>query len=161
RLLAVVGERGLVATAAERRPFEVDWRDMYHGRSALVVRPANTAEVSQVVSTLAEAGVAIVPQGGNTSLCGASVPDATGRQAIVNLSRMNRVRSVDVDNNTMTVEAGCILASLQDIADRHGRLFPLSLAAEGSCEIGGNLSTNAGGVAVLRYGNTRELVLGL
>src|SRR5262249_34834908 len=141
RLLAIVGERGVVAAAADRRAFEVDWRDMYHGRAALVVKPANTAEVSQVVGLLAEAGIAIVPQGGNPSLCGASVPDGSGTQAIVNLSRMNRVRGVDVDNNTMTVEAGCILASLQDIAERHDRFFPLSLAAEGSCEIGGNLST--------------------
>ncbi len=103
----------------------------------------------------------MVPQGGNTSLCGASVPDASGTQVVINLSRMNRVRAVDVDNDTMTVEAGCVLASLQQEADRHARLFPLSLGAEGSCEIGGNLSTNAGGTAVLRYGNTRELVLGL
>ncbi|HSN21306.1 MAG TPA: FAD-binding oxidoreductase, partial [Usitatibacter sp.] len=103
----------------------------------------------------------MVPQGGNTSLCGASVPDRSGTQVVVNLSRMNRVRAVDTGNNTMTVEAGCVLASLQQEADRHGRLFPLSLGSEGSCEIGGNLSTNAGGTAVLRYGNTRELVLGL
>jgi FAD/FMN-containing dehydrogenase len=113
------------------------------------------------VAFLAARGVAMVPQGGNTSLCGASVPDASGAQVVVNLSRMNRVRSVDTDNNTMTVEAGCVLANLQQEADRHGRLFPLSLGAQGSCEIGGNLSTNAGGTGVLRYGNTRELVLGL
>src|SRR5204862_1528332 len=99
--------------------------------------------------------------GGNTSLCGASVPDASGTQAVINLSRMNRVRQVDTDNNTMTVEAGCVLAGLQEVAERNDRLFPLSLGAEGSCEIGGNLSTNAGGTGVLRYGNTRDLVLGL
>ncbi len=160
RLRAVVGDRGLVA-AQERAPYETDWRDAYHGRAAAVVRPASTEEVAGTVALLSAAGVAIVPQGGNTSLCGASVPDASGRQVVVNLSRMNRVRHVDPENNTMTVEAGCVLASLQQVAEQHDRLFPLSLGAEGSCEIGGNISTNAGGTGVLRYGNTRELVLGL
>lgn len=160
QLHAIVGDRGLVA-AAETAPYESDWRDAYHGKAAAVVRPATTEEVAKVIALLAGARVPIVPQGGNTSLCGASVPDASGRQVIVNLSRMNRVRHVDADNNTMTVEAGCVLASLQQVAEQHDRLFPLSLGAEGSCEIGGNLSTNAGGTGVLRYGNTRELVLGL
>ncbi len=161
RLGAIVGERGIVAGDHERRPFEVDWRDQYHGRAAAVVKPASTAEVARVVTLLAEDGIAMVPQGGNTSLCGASVPDASGTQVVINLSRMNRVRNVDTSNNTMTVEAGCVLQALQEVADRHERFFPLSLGAQGSCEIGGNLSTNAGGTAVLRYGNTRELVLGL
>jgi FAD/FMN-containing dehydrogenase len=160
QLRAIVGERGIVPPG-EQAPYESDWRDYFRGRAAVVVKPASTQEVAQVVALLAQAGIAIVPQGGNTSLCGGSIPDGSGRQVIVNLSRMNRVRAVDVENNTMTVEAGCILANLQQEAERHGRLFPLSLAAEGSCEIGGNLSTNAGGTAVLRYGNTRELVLGL
>jgi FAD/FMN-containing dehydrogenase len=160
RLKSIVGERGIVA-AAEQEPFVVDWRGQYRGRAAAVVKPASTAEVSKVVALLAAERVAMVPQGGNTSLCGASVPDASGEQVVVNLSRMNRVRAIDPDNNTMTVEAGCVLASLQEEADRHDRLFPLSLGAQGSCEIGGNLSTNAGGTGVLRYGNTRELVLGL
>ena len=160
RLRAIVGERGIVAPT-ETKPYETDWRDQYHGRAAAVVRPASTDEVARVVTLLAELGVAIVPQGGNTSLCGASVPDGSGTQVIVNLSRMNRVRAVDPGNNTMTVEAGCILATLQETAEKHGRLFPLSLGAQGSCEIGGNLSTNAGGTGVVRYGNTRELVLGL
>ncbi|MGZ5676110.1 MAG: FAD-binding oxidoreductase [Usitatibacter sp.] len=160
RLKAIVGERGLVSDA-ERAPYEVDWRGQYHGRAAAVVKPASTAEVSRVMALLSEARVGVVPQGGNTSLCGASVPDASGRQVIVNLSRMNRVRQVDATNNTLTAEAGCVLATLQEEADRHGRLFPLSLGAQGSCEIGGNISTNAGGTGVLRYGNTRDLVLGL
>jgi FAD/FMN-containing dehydrogenase len=103
----------------------------------------------------------MVPQGGNTSMCGGSVPDTSGSQVVVNVSRLNRVREVDVANSTMTVEAGCVLANLQQLADQHGRFFPLSLGAEGSCEIGGNLSTNAGGTGVLRYGNARDLVLGL
>ena len=161
RLGAIVGERGLVTAELERRPFETDWRDQYHGRAAAVVKPASTDEVAQVVTLLAQHRIAMVPQGGNTSLCGASVPDASGTQVVINLSRMSRVRSVDASNNTMTVEAGCVLESLQGVAEEHGRFFPLSLGAQGSCEIGGNLSTNAGGTAVLRYGNTRELVLGL
>jgi FAD/FMN-containing dehydrogenase len=160
RLHAIVGDRGLVDTA-ESKPYETDWRDNYHGRAAAVVRPASTDEVSRVVKLLAELRVPIVPQGGNTSLCGGSVPDASGTQVVVSLARMNKVRAVDPDNNTMTVEAGCVLANLQAEAERHGRLFPLSLGAQGSCMIGGNLSTNAGGTGVLRYGNTRELVMGL
>ncbi len=160
RLAAIVGERGLV-DAMERAPYENDWRGQYHGRAAAVVRPAGTSEVAEVVALLHELRIPMVPQGGNTSLCGASVPDGSGSQVIVNLSRMNRVREVDAANNTMTVEAGCVLETLQAVAEQHQRLFPLSLGAQGSCEIGGNLSTNAGGTGVLRYGNTRELVLGL
>src|SRR4051812_19266534 len=151
QLRAVVGERGVVPEG-EREPYEKDWRGAGHGRAAAVIRPANTEEVSRVVALLSGAGVAIVPQGGNTSLCGASVPDSSGKQVIVNLSRMNRVRAIDLENNTLTVEAGCILANLQTEADRHDRLFPLSLGAEGSCEIGGDLSTQAGGTRGRRYG---------
>ena len=160
RLRAIVGERGIVGES-ERAQYEVDWREAYHGRAAAVVRPASTEEVARVVALLAELRIPIVPQGGNTSLCGGSVPDESASQVVLNLSRMNKVRAVDPENNTMTVEAGCVLANLQQVAERHGRLFPLSLGAQGSCEIGGNLSTNAGGTGVLRYGNTRELVLGL
>ena len=159
-LKAIVGDRGLV-DPAEAGPYETDWRDNYHGRAAAVVRPANTDEVARVVKLLAERRIPVVPQGGNTSLCGGSVPDATGTQVVLSLARMNRVRAVDPENNTMTVEAGCVLANLQAEAEKHGRLFPLSLGAQGSCQIGGNLSTNAGGTGVLRYGNTRELVMGL
>jgi FAD/FMN-containing dehydrogenase len=160
QLRAIVGDRG-IGDPAETKPYETDWRDNYHGRAAAVVRPGSTEEVARVVKLLAGLRVPIVPQGGNTSLCGGSVPDASGTQVVVSLSRMNRVRAVDPDNNTVTVEAGCVLASLQELAQRHGRLFPLSLGAQGSCQIGGNLSTNAGGTGVLRYGNTRELVMGL
>ncbi|HSW84538.1 MAG TPA: FAD-binding oxidoreductase, partial [Usitatibacter sp.] len=161
RLKSAVGERNVITDDHGREPFENDWRGQFHGRAAAIVKPASTDEVARVVQMLAKERVGIVPQGGNTSLCGGSVPDASGRQVVVNLSRMNRVRAVDAANNTMTVEAGCVLATLQQAADGHDRLFPLSLGAEGSCEIGGNLSTNAGGTGVLRYGNTRELVLGL
>ena len=159
-LRAIVGERGLV-DPSEAKPYETDWRDNYHGRAAAVVRPANTDEVSRVMKLLSEQRVPVVPQGGNTSLCGGSVPDDSGKQVVLSLGRMNRVRAVDPGNNTMTVEAGCILANLQAEAEKHHRLFPLSLGAQGSCMIGGNLSTNAGGTGVLRYGNTRELVMGL
>ncbi|MBL8382526.1 MAG: FAD-binding oxidoreductase [Burkholderiales bacterium] len=138
-----------------------DWRKKYRGRPLAVVKPGSTEEVAAVVRLCHATGTAIVPQAGNTGLVGGGVPDASGAQVVVNVSRMNRVLAVDTTNNTMTVEAGCILQHLQETAAAHGRLFPLSLAAEGSCEIGGNISTNAGGVQVLRYGNTRELVLGL
>jgi FAD/FMN-containing dehydrogenase len=160
RLKAIVGERGIVPEN-EQVPYLVDWRDQYHGAAMAVVKPASALEVSKVVGVLAESRVPIVPQGGNTSLCGASVPDLSGAAVVVNLSRMNHVRHVDALNNTMTVEAGCVLANLQEEADKYDRLFPLSLGAQGSCQIGGNLSTNAGGTGVLRYGNTRDLVLGL
>jgi FAD/FMN-containing dehydrogenase len=161
RLKAIVGERNVITDDHGRAPFENDWRDQWHGRAAAVVKPGDTGEVARVVKLLADERVPIVPQGGNTSMCGGSVPDTSGRQVIVNVSRLNRVREIDAANNTMTVEAGCVLASLQALADEHDRLFPLSLGAEGSCEIGGNLSTNAGGTGVLRYGNTRDLVLGI
>ncbi len=158
---AIVGPAGLITLPVEVAPYATDWRKRYLGKPAAVVKPASTAEVAEVVRACADSHTAIVPQGGNTGLCGAATPDASGTQIVLNLSRMNRVRAIDTRNNTMTVDAGCVLARLQKTAEEAGRLFPLSLAAEGSCEIGGNLSTNAGGTAVLRYGNARELVLGL
>ena len=158
---AIVGPAGLITLPQEVAPYASDWRKRYVGRPAAVVRPASTAEVAGVVRACADSRTAIVPQGGNTGLCGAATPDASGSQIVLNLSRMNRIRAIDTRNSTMTVDAGCVLANLQKAAEEAGRLFPLSLAAEGSCEIGGNLSTNAGGTAVLRYGNARELVLGL
>jgi FAD/FMN-containing dehydrogenase len=158
---AIVGPAGLITSPTEVAPYATDWRKRYFGKPAAVVRPASTAEVIEVVRACADSRTAIVPQGGNTGLCGAATPDASGTQIVLNLSRMHRIREVDARNNTMTAEAGCVLAKLQRAAEEAGRLFPLSLAAEGSCEIGGNLSTNAGGTAVLRYGNARELVLGL
>ncbi len=161
QLRDIVGERGLVTAPADLEPYTVDWRGQFRGRAALVVRPASTSETSRVVALLSQAGVGIVPQAGNTSLCGACIPDDSGAQVILNVSRMNRVRAVDLENDTITVEAGCILADLQRVAAENDRFFPLSLAAEGSCEVGGNISTNAGGTQVLRYGNMREQVLGL
>ena len=160
-LAALVGEANVLTDAADMAPHLIDWRRRYRGAARCVVRPANTDEVSAVVRACAAAGVPIVPQGGNTSHCGASIPDPNGEAIVLSLSRMNRIRAIDVANNTITVDAGCVLQTLQAAAFDAGRLFPLSLAAEGSCQIGGNLSTNAGGVQVLRYGNTRELTLGL
>ncbi|MBM4267676.1 MAG: FAD-binding oxidoreductase [Deltaproteobacteria bacterium] len=161
RIRDVVGERGWIDDPAEAEPHLVEWRGLWHGRARAIVRPASTDEVARVVRICAEAGIPIVPQAGNTSLCGGSVPDEDGRAVVLSVSRLNRVRDVDALDYTMTVEAGCVLADVQRTAAEADRLFPLSLAAEGSCEIGGNLSTNAGGVHVLRYGSARDLVLGL
>jgi D-lactate dehydrogenase (cytochrome) len=160
-LKAAVGPKGWIAAEAEKTPYLVDARELFHGRTPLVLRPATTAEVAEIVRICAEAGVGIVPQGGNTGYVGGSVPGEEGGELLVSLGRMNRVRAVDPLDYTITVEAGCILAEVQQAAAAVERLFPLSLAAEGSCQIGGNLSTNAGGTAVLRYGNARDLVLGL
>jgi D-lactate dehydrogenase (cytochrome) len=142
-------------------PYLVDWRKLYHGQALCVARPRETAEVARIMSLAAAAGVAIVPQGGNTGLTGASVPLETGSSILLSLERMDRIRAIDAANYTMTVEAGCILQKVQEAAYAADRLFPLSLGAEGSCRIGGNLSTNAGGIAVLHYGNMRDLTLGL
>ncbi|WP_374673647.1 FAD-binding oxidoreductase [Ideonella sp.] len=141
--------------------YEADWRKRYRGRSLAVVRPGSTAEVAAVVRACADQGVPVVPQGGNTGLVGGGVPDDSGRQVLLQLGRLHTIRAVDVDNLTLTAEAGCILQVVQQAAAEHDLLFPLSLAAEGSCSIGGNLATNAGGTQVLRYGNARELCLGL
>ena len=141
--------------------WEQDWRKRTQGRALAVVRPGSTAEVAAVVRACAAAGASIVPQGGNTGLVVGSVPDGSGTQVVLSLTRLNAVRALDAANLTLTAEAGCILQSLQQTAEQAGFLFPLSLAAEGSCTIGGNLATNAGGTQVVRYGNTRDLCLGL
>ncbi len=161
RITKVVGSQGLITDPRDLEPYTVDWRGYYRGATPAVVRPASSAEVASVVGICAETRTAIVPQGGNTGMCGASVPHAEGGEIVLSLARMNRILEVDALNNTISVEAGCILANIQQAARDAGRLFPLSLGAEGSCQIGGNLSTNAGGVNVLRYGNTRDLVLGM
>ena len=141
--------------------YERDWRKRYHGRALAVVRPACTEEVAAVVKACARHGLSLVPQGGHTGLVGGGTPDGSGRQVVLSLQRMNRVRDIDADNLTLTVEAGCVLQTVQQRAAEQGLLFALSLAAEGSCTIGGNLATNAGGTQVLRYGNAREQCLGL
>ena len=162
--------RGIVGTSqvlshdepgADLSAWEQDWRKRSRGRALAVVRPGNTAEVAAVVKACVAAGVSIVPQGGNTGLGVGSVPADSGTQVVLSLTRMNCVRAIDGANLTMTVDAGCVLQNLQEAAEQAGFLFPLSLAAEGSCTIGGNLATNAGGTQVVRYGNARDLCLGL
>lgn len=141
--------------------YQLDWRRRYQGQALAVVRPADTAGVATVLQLCTRYGISVVPQGGNTSLVGGAVPDQTGTQIVLNLSRLNRVLDVDRVNLSMTVQAGCLLADVQTAADEAGLLFPLSLASQGSCTIGGNLASNAGGTQVLRYGTARELCLGL
>jgi FAD/FMN-containing dehydrogenase len=141
--------------------YELDWRKKYHGKALAVVKPANAGEISQIIKLCAAHRISIVPQAGHTSLVGGSVPNESGEQLVLNVARLNAIRAIDLVNNTMTVEAGCILQTVQETATAHDRLYPLSLAAEGSCQIGGNIGTNAGGVQVLRYGNTRELIMGI
>ncbi|RZU31649.1 FAD-binding oxidoreductase [Blastococcus saxobsidens] len=156
-----VGEAGLITDPADMGRYLTDWRNAYSGRAAAVVRPGTTEEVAAVVRTCRDAGVAVVPQGGNTGLCGGSMPDDSGRQVVLSLDRMRRVRGIDPVNQTVTVEAGVVLQAVQEAAAAEGCLFPLSLGSEGSCTVGGNLATNAGGTGVLRYGNMRDLTLGL
>ena len=160
RLRHIVGAAN-VLTEGDLIAWEQDWRRRVHGKALAVVRPGNTQEVAAVVRACADENISIVPQGGNTGLSVGSTPDESGTQVVLSLTRMNAVRHIDHDNLTMTVDAGCILQSLQEAADKEDFLFPLSLAAEGSCTIGGNLGTNAGGTQVVRYGNTRDLCLGL
>jgi len=161
RCRAIVGESHVITDDADMAPFMADWRGRYSGRGLAVVLPLDTAQVAAVVAACAAARVPIVPQGGRTGLVLGSVPDLSGDAIVLSLRRLNRIRAIDPANRTMTVEAGCILADIQAAAGAAGMLYPLSLAAEGTCTIGGNLSTNAGGTAVLRYGATRELCLGL
>ena len=160
RLRHIVGEAQVLAEG-DLSAYELDWRRRWRGKALAVVRPGSTAEVAAIVRTCAAAGVSIVPQGGNTGLVGGGVPDGSGTQVLLSLQRMKTVRAIDEANLTMTVEAGCVLQAVQEAARARGLLFPLSLAAEGSCTIGGNLATNAGGTQVLRWGNARDLCLGL
>ncbi len=161
RIKAIVGPGGFVENADELVPYLQEWRGRYQGKTPLCIRPASAAEVAAVVTVCSETGTAIVPQGGNTGLVGGQMPGLEGEELLLNLGRMNRIRRVDAVDNSITVDAGCTLSSVQNAATAVNRLFPLSLASEGTCQIGGNLSSNAGGVHVLRYGNARELVLGL
>jgi FAD/FMN-containing dehydrogenase len=159
-LRAAVGE-AQVRVDGDLSAWERDWRRRWHGKALAVVRPGSTAEVAAVVRACVAQGASLVPQGGNTGLVGGGVPDTSGTQVVLSLARMNRVRGLDADNLTLTVEAGAVLQAVQQTAQDAGFWFPLSLAAEGSCTIGGNLATNAGGTQVLRFGNARELCLGL
>ncbi len=160
-LAAAVGPGGVIKDASDVAAYCKSWRDDWHGSVPIVLRPSNTDETVALVKICAKHKVRIVPQGGRTGLTGASQPHDDNSEVIINMERMTRILDVDLANDTMTVEAGVVLKDVQDAADRANRFFPLSLGAEGSCRIGGNISTNAGGVQVLRYGNTRALVLGL
>jgi len=161
RLFAVLGRRGLLTDPADTAPFAEDWRRLYQGRTPAVLRPADTAQVAEVVRLCAEARVGLVPQGGNTSMVGGAVPAEDGSQLVLSLARLNRVRAIDATDMTMTVEAGVTLKAAQTAAAEAGCLLPLSIGSEGSAQIGGVLSTNAGGNNTVRYGNARDLVLGL
>jgi FAD/FMN-containing dehydrogenase len=161
RLKRIVGPRGVIDDPAEMAPYLVEQRGLYRGATPLVLRPQSTEEVAAIVKECHAAKISVVPQGGNTGLVGGGVPSEDGKSVVIAMGRMNRVRHIDPVDFTITAEAGCVLADLQKAAEKVNRLFPLSLGAEGSCQIGGNLSTNAGGIAVLRYGNARDLALGL
>jgi FAD/FMN-containing dehydrogenase len=161
QLRTAVGDAHVLTEPADVAAYVVDWTGTHQGRALAVVRPGSTAEVAAVVRACAESRTPVVPQGGNTGLVGGGVPDASGTAVVLSLGRMRSVREVDPVAGTITVDAGVVLADVQAAAERAGRLFPMSLGSEGSCTIGGNLATNAGGTAVLRYGMTRELVLGL
>ncbi|WP_186417925.1 FAD-binding oxidoreductase [Bosea sp. CS1GBMeth4] len=160
-LAGIVGARNVITDADAMVPYLKEPRGLFHGKAQAVVRPGSVAEVSALMECASETGATIVPQGGNTGMVGGQVPVAEGREIILSLQRLDRIRSVDVDGDTMIVEAGVILQKAQEAAEAAGRLFPLSLASEGSCTVGGNLSSNAGGTAVIAYGNARELCLGL
>ena len=161
RLTGLLGPTAVITGGSDLEPYAVDWRKLFPGRPACVVRPSSTEQVAQIVRICHDAGAAIVPQGGNTGLAGGAVPDASGTQVVLSLNRMAAIRRIDPVGLTIEAEAGCILKVAQDAAGAAGRLLPISLAAEGSATIGGVVATNAGGVNVLRYGMTRSLVLGL
>jgi FAD/FMN-containing dehydrogenase len=160
-LKSIVGDGAWTTDPADLEPHLTEWRDTWSGKTLVMVSPRSTEEVAAIVSACHGARTAIVPQGGNTGLCGGAIPDASGEQVLLSLSRLNRIRSITPDDYSIVVDAGCTLASVQLAAENADRFFPLSLAAEGSCQIGGNLSTNAGGINVLRYGTARAQALGL
>ena len=161
RFVAIVGDKGALTAREDTEPYLNEWRGLYHGRTPLVLRPQTVSEVSAILKLAHEERIALVPQGGNTGLVGGQIPFESGGEVVLSLNRMKAIRAVDPAGNTLTAEAGATLQSVQEAASAVDRLFPLSLASEGTCEIGGNIATNAGGVHVLRYGNTRDLVLGL
>jgi FAD/FMN-containing dehydrogenases len=161
RFAAIVGRDGVLTAPGDIAPYLVEWRDLYRGRTAMVLRPKTTAEVSAILALAHGEGVAIVPQGGNTGLVGGQTPDGSGREVVLSLGRMDAIRDIDLSGDTVTVEAGVVLERLHEAVAAKGRFYPVTLGARGSCQIGGNIATNAGGTAVLAYGNTRAQVLGL
>jgi FAD/FMN-containing dehydrogenase len=160
-LQTAVGSAGLLTDPADVAPYLVDWRGAHGGAAPAILRPANTAEVAAAMRLCHGERVAVVPQGGNTGLCGGAVPDGSGSQLVLSLGRLRTIRGIDPVDDTITVEAGVVLHDVQEAAAAAGRLFPLSLGSEGNCTVGGNLATNAGGTGVLRYGMMRDLTLGL
>lgn len=160
-LAAIVGNANVITDDTDKAPYLREWRDLYRGTARAVVRPGSTEDVAAIIRLASQAGTPVVPQGGNTGLVGGQIPVAEGQEIILSLTRMNKVRAINAAGDTLTVEAGVTLQQAQQAADAADRLFPLSLASEGSCTIGGNLSTNAGGTAVIAYGNMRDLCLGL
>lgn len=161
QIAAIVGVANVLTEAMDTAPYLKEWRGRWTGKTAAVVRPGSTAEVAAILKLASETGTAIVPQGGNTGLVGGQIPDASGKQVILSMSRLNHIREIDPAGNTITVEAGVVLQTVQEAAMAHDRLFPLSLGAQGSCQIGGNLSTNAGGTGALAHGVARDLCIGL
>ena len=161
QIAEVVGPLGWTDDPTILGPHLEERRGLFRGKTPVLLSPANVEQLAEIVRMCADAGIPMVPQGGNTGLCGGAVPNSNGKEILITLKRLNSIHEIDLASNTMTVEAGCVLSDLQTAAQEVDRLFPLSLASEGSCQIGGNLSTNAGGTAVLRYGNARDLVLGL
>ena len=161
QLADILGPKGFTTDAADIAPWTTDWRGLYHGRAAALLSPASTAEVQGVLHIANEAGLRVVPQGGNTSMVGGATPDDSGDMLIVSTRRMNRIRVLDPDANLVIAEAGVILANLHDAVRAQGRRFPLTLGARGSATVGGLVSTNAGGTQVLRFGTMRKLVLGI
>ena len=161
RFAEIVGGRHALRNEADVAPYVNERRGLWPGSAALVLRPADTDEVSRIMALASETGTPVVPQGGNTGLVGGQVPDRSGRQIVLSLARLDHIREIDLEANTLTAEAGVVLQTLRETADDNERLFPLSLGAQGSCQIGGNLSSNAGGTGVLAYGNARELCLGV
>jgi FAD/FMN-containing dehydrogenase len=161
QLYEVLEKKYILTQEEDKAPYLTDWRKRFTGKAFAVLLPSNSNQVAAIVRLCAQHQIALVPQGGHTGFCGGATPDNSGKQVILNLKRMNQIRELDIANQTITLEAGCILQAVQEKAAENGFLFPLSLGAEGSCMIGGNLATNAGGTNVLRYGNTRDLCLGL
>ena len=161
RLAAIIGEANVLTSEHDKAPYTRERRDLYHGRCPAVLRPGSSDEIAAIVKLAAAERQPIVPQGGNTGLVGGQVPDESGREIVLSLERLNRIRAIDRDGETMIVEAGAVLETIHEAAAGEGLMFPLTLGAMGSCRIGGNISTNAGGTNVLAYGNTRDLVLGL
>lgn len=161
RFIAIVGDNNALVSDDDVAPHLTEWRGRWTGRTAAVLKPGSTEEVAAILGLASETKTPVVPQGGNTGLVGGQIPDDSGRALILSTARLNRIRDIDTDGNTITVEAGAVLQTIQEAADSRDRLFPLSLAARGSCQIGGNLSSNAGGTGALAYGVARDLCLGL